>query len=52
VDERSAGIKKGEEFLRDAGDGISDWWGVELGLIFLVKESGLFYKQLAAYFGW
>lgn len=32
LDERDHGSEEGEELLRDAGDRVSDWWGVELGL--------------------
>ena len=32
VDERDHGPEEGEELLRDTGDRVSDWWGVELGL--------------------
>jgi ribonucleoside-diphosphate reductase beta chain len=32
VDERDHGPEEGEELLRDPGDGVSDWGGVELGV--------------------
>lgn len=33
MDERNHGPEEGEELLRDPCDRVSDWWGVELGLI-------------------
>jgi len=33
VDERDHGPEEGEELLRDPSDRVSDWWGVELGLM-------------------
>jgi len=32
LDERGRGPQQGEEYLRDPGAGMSDGWGVELGL--------------------
>lgn len=46
MDERDDGLEEREEFLRDAGDGVSDGWSFELGLAIgilcsLIAERGM-----------